>query len=254
MVLDLFRLDGKTALVTGASQGLGRGMALALAEAGADVALAARSREALQQVADEIAGRGRRALPIAIDLSAPSAPAQVLAATEGGLGPVDVLVTAAATQVRKPALDMTQEDWDRLVDLNLRSVYFLCQAVARTMVPRGGGKIINVASLTSVIGWPNVSIYGATKGGIVQMTKAMALEWAVHGIRVNAIGPGTFHTNLTDALYRDPQRAAEMKKRIPLGRPGVPEDLAGAVVYLASAASNYVTGQVLYVDGGWLAG
>ncbi len=252
MVLDLFRLDGKVALVTGASQGLGRGMALALAEAGADVVLVARNEAALNEVAAAMAQRGRRALPLPADMADPATPQRVVDATVATFGRLDILVPAAGIQIRKPALEMTLEDWDRLMSVNLRAVYFLCQAAARVMIPQGGGKIINIASLTSVTAWPDVSLYATAKGGIVQMTKAMALEWARYNIKVNAIGPGSFHTNLTEALYSNPERAAAITRRMPLGRPGYPEDLAGAVVFLASAASDYMTGQVVYIDGGWL--
>lgn len=260
MILDKMRLDGKVALVTGGSQGLGKGMALALAEAGADVAIVARTEEKLLATADEIEARGRRALPLPADLSELEAARQIVDDTVERLGRLNVLVTSAAAQVRKPALEVTPEEWEYMVAVNLRAVYFSCQQAARHMVSRetpadgsARGKIINIASLTAVGAWPEVSIYGTTKGGVVQMTKAMALEWAEHGICVNAIGPGSFHTDLTDPLYSDPERSQEIVERIPMARPGVPEDLAGAVVYLASPASDYVTGHVLWVDGGWLA-
>ncbi|ACZ42910.1 short-chain dehydrogenase/reductase SDR [Thermobaculum terrenum ATCC BAA-798] len=259
MVTDKLRLDGKVALVTGGSQGLGRAMAVALAEAGADVALCARSRERLCAVADEIRALGRGALVLPADLSDVDAAVGVVDDVVRRLGRLDVLVTSAATQLRKPALEVTLEEWDRLVAVNLRSVYFMCQRAAQHMiaredVPAGAsrGKIINIASLTSVGAWPDVSVYATTKGGILQMTRAFALEWARYHICVNAIGPGTFHTELTDALYSDPERAQRIVSRIPLGRAGLPEDLAGAVVYLASPASDYVTGQVLWVDGGFM--
>ncbi len=258
-VLEKMHLDGKVALVTGGSQGLGKGMALALAEAGANVAVAARSEDKLAETAGEIENRGRRALAVPADLSDLDAAFQVVDEVAEELGRLDILVTSAAGQIRKPALEVTPEDWEYLVDVNLRAVYFMCQRAAHHMLQRerpadGGmrGKIINIASLTAIGAWPNVSIYGTTKGGVVQMTKAMALEWAPLGICVNAIGPGTFHTELTDPLYTDPERSEKIVSRIPVGRPGTPEDLAGAVVYLASPASDYVTGQVLWVDGGWL--
>lgn len=259
MILDQMRLDGKVALVTGGSQGLGRGMARALAEAGADVALVARSSARLAEAATEIAALGRRALPIPADLADLDAAVQAVDTAAAALGRLDILVTSAAAQVRKPALEVTPADWERMIAVNLRAVYFMAQAAARHMVAAERlsptavvGKIITISSLTAVGAWPQVSIYGTTKGGVTQMTRAMALEWSPLGICVNAIGPGTFHTELTDALYTDPQRAARIVERIPLGRPGVPEDLAGAVVFLASPASDYVTGQVLWVDGGFL--
>jgi 2-dehydro-3-deoxy-D-gluconate 5-dehydrogenase len=259
MILDRMRLDGKAALVSGGSQGLGLGMARALAEAGADVAIVARSSERLAAAVGEISGWGGRAVAIAADLRDLDAAVGVVDRAAAEFGRLDILVTAAADQLRKPALEVTPAEWERMVAVNLRAVYFMCQAAARTMIDRDApndtairGKIINIASLTAAGAWPNVSVYGTIKGGIAQMTKAMALEWGPLGICVNAIGPGTFHTELTEALYGDPERTARIVSRIPLGRPGVPDDLGGAVIFLASAASDYVTGQVLWVDGGFL--
>jgi NAD(P)-dependent dehydrogenase (short-subunit alcohol dehydrogenase family) len=197
-------------------------------------------------------------LPIRVDLSDTRAAMATIDRTVATLGRLDILVTAAASQLRKPILQVTPEDWEHVVAVNLRAVYFMCQQAAGQMLKRDRpddgtrGKIINVASLTAVGAWPNVSVYGATKGGVVQMTKAMALEWGPLGICANAIGPGTFRTELTRPLYDDPARAERIVSRIPLGRPGIPDDLAGAVVFLASPASDYVTGQVLWIDGGWL--
>jgi NAD(P)-dependent dehydrogenase (short-subunit alcohol dehydrogenase family) len=258
MILDQLRLDGKAALVTGGSRGLGLGMARALAEAGADVAIVARDEQRLAEAAREIAATGRRAVPLPADLGDLDAAINVVDDAVAALGRLDILVTAAAAQLRKPALEVTPADWDQMHAVGLRAIYFMCQRTAHTMLANDGaagtirGKIINISSLTAVGAWPGVSIYGTIKGGITQMTKAMALEWAPHGICVNAIGPGTFHTELTDALYADPERSERIVSRIPLGRPGIPADLAGAVVYLASPASDYVTGQVLWVDGGFL--
>lgn len=259
MILDEFRLDGKAALVTGGSQGLGLGMALALAEAGADVAVLARHVDRLAEAAAQIEERGSRALTLPVDISDLDAAVNAVDRAADAFGRLDILVTSAAAQVRKPALEVTRADWDYMLAVNLRAVYFMCQRAAQRILdrqrPNGDGirgKIINIASLTAIGAWPNVSIYGTTKGGVVQMTQAMALEWAPLGICCNAIGPGTFHTELTGPLYTDPVRSEEIVSRIPLGRPGLPRDLAGAVVYLASPASDYVTGQVIWVDGGWL--
>lgn len=250
--MDLFDLTGKVALVTGASRGLGREMARALALAGADLAIAARSGSRLQELADEVTAMGRRALVLAEDLSDPDTPERLVSATCNHFDRLDILVTSAATQVRKPALEVSQDDWDHLININLRSVYFLNQAAGRFMIQQGFGKIINVASLTSVVGWRDVSVYAASKGGVAQLTKTLALEWAEYGVNVNAIGPGTFHTELTDELYRDPKRSQQLIKRIPFGRAGLPKDLAGVTVFLASPASDYITGQVIFVDGGFL--
>jgi len=251
-------MAGKAALVTGGSQGLGLGMAEALAAAGADVALVARREHRLRDAATRLERHGVRAVPLPADLAdAGRAVARVDDAAEA-LGRLDVLVTAAAAQLRKPMLEVTLEDFDHLVAVNLRAVYFMGQQSARHMLARehdgdgARGKIINVASLTAVSAWPEVSVYGTTKGGVVQLTKAMALELAPYGVCANAIGPGTFRTELTAPIYSDPEKVADIRRRIPLGRPGAPEDLAGVTVFLASAASDYVTGQVVWVDGGWL--
>ncbi len=257
MTLASLSLQGKKALVTGGSQGLGLGMALAMAEAGADVALVARTEERLRAAASQVEAGGRTAVVLPADLESTEVAAQVVDDAAEALGGLDILVTAAALQLRKPALEVTPEEWDRLTSVNLRSVYFTCQRAAHVMLRSEAedgirGKIINVASLTSTAAWPDVSIYGTTKGGVLAMTRAFALEWARYGILVNAVGPGTFHTELTDALYSDPERAGRITSRIPLRRPGRPEDLAGVTVFLASPASNYVTGQVIWVEGGWL--
>lgn len=258
MILERMRLDGKAALVTGGSRGLGFGMAKALAEAGANVAIVARDEQRLGEAARTIAATGRRVIPFAADLSDLASAVEIVDAAADAFGRLDILVTAAAAQLRKPILEVTPDEWDRMHAVGLRAIYFMCQRAAQRMLARDTaagtirGKIINIASLTAAGAWPNVSVYGTIKGGITQMTKAMALEWAPLGICVNAIGPGTFHTELTEALYADAERSARIVSRIPLGRPGIPDDLAGAVVYLASSASDYVTGQVLWVDGGFL--
>jgi len=253
-VLDAFRLDGKISIVTGASRGLGRAMAEALAEAGSDVVLAARNEEALTTVADAIRALGVRVLPVPTHVEEEEGLDHLVAQTVNDFGRIDVLVNNAGTTYRHPAIDFPVEEWDRVVAVNLRSVFLLCQKVARVMIRQGGGSIINIASLLSEIGVPLIPPYAASKGGIRQLTKALATEWARHNIRVNAVGPGYFRTELTEGLYQDPERYNPIMNRLAIKRWGKPEDLKGAVVYLASKASEYVTGQVLYVDGGYLAG
>jgi NAD(P)-dependent dehydrogenase (short-subunit alcohol dehydrogenase family) len=252
--LDAFRLDGRVAVVTGASRGIGRALALALADAGADLALASRSAEGLEAVSAEVAARGGRALAVPTDVADVAQVRRLVERTVEAFGRLDVLVNNAGLNIRRPALEFTEQDWDAIHAVQLRGVFFACQAAGRVMVQQGYGKIINIASLTSVIGIKHVVPYAAAKGGVVQLTKALAVEWAPLGVRVNAIGPGYIETDLTQPLFQDPERSAWIHSRIPLGRRGYPADLMGAAVFLASPASDYVTGQVLYVDGGWLAG
>ncbi len=248
MARDLFDLTGRRALVTGGGRGLGRGMAEALAGAGAAVALVDRS-EQVEDTARELGGVAVRA-----DLAVAAEREAAFERAVAELGGLDVLVTAHATTRRAPALEHTATDWDDVVATNLTSVFDLCRFAGRRMVAQGGGKIVNVASMLSFSGGLNVSAYAASKGGVAQLTKALANEWAPHGVNVNAIAPGYFRTELTAPLWRDdPERNAEILARLPAGRWGEPADLAGAVVFLASAASDYVHGIVLPVDGGWLA-
>lgn len=255
--MELFDLRGKVAVVTGGSQGLGRGMALALAAAGADVILMSRNADRLSEAVAELnskapGGRhGREAVDVA-DLAALEEALERVNRSHGG---IDILLNAAAVQVRKPALEVSPAEFDLLMTVNLRSAYFASQFAARIMQRRGrGGKIIHVASLGTAIGLRNVSIYTAAKSGIAGMLRTMALEWAPLNIQVNAVGPGYYRTELTESLFQDPERRDWVLSRIPLGRSGLPADLAGAAVFLASRASDYITGQILYVDGGWLAG
>jgi 2-deoxy-D-gluconate 3-dehydrogenase len=247
-----FDLTGKVALVTGANTGLGQGLAVGLAAAGADIVAAGRSTPAETEKAVKALGRKFAFVPA--DFSQPSIAGDVAARAEAAFGPVNILVNNAGTIKRNDALDFTESDWDEVMDVNLKSVFFLSQAVARSMVSAGeGGKIINIASMLSFQGGIRVASYTSSKSGIAGLTKLLANEWAKHGINVNAIAPGYFATNNTDALRADEKRNTEILGRIPAGRWGQPSDLAGAAVFLASGASDYVHGTILAVDGGWLA-
>ncbi len=251
--LDPFRLDGRVALVTGATGGLGGAMAVALAAAGADVVchgLAVPPAETM----DAVRTRGRRAESVVGDLAVPGTAHRLVEEAEAALGPVSILVNNAGTIRRTPAAEHSDEEWDLVVAVNLSSPFRLAREVGRRLIARGArGKVVNVASLLSFQGGILVPSYAAAKGGLAQLTKALANEWAPKGIQVNAIAPGYMRTDNTAALRADPARSRAILERIPAGRWGEPEDLAGAVVFLASAASDYVTGHVLVVDGGWLA-
>jgi len=251
---DPFDLSGKVAVVTGASRGLGEGMALALARAGADCVLVSRSATDLEKVADRVKALGRRALVVPTDVADVGSVEAMAAQAAEGFGQVDILVNNAGVNVRKPAADFTEADWDQVLDVNLKGAFFTTLAVGRGMLRRKSGRVINICSLTSAIGIRHIPAYAASKGGLLSITRVLAVEWAPHGIRVNAIGPGYFITEMTQPLFEDPERRAWIESRIPLRRPGQPADLGGAVVFLASDASAYITGQILYVDGGWLAG
>lgn len=246
-----FDLSGKAAIVTGSAQGLGRGMAIGLAKAGADVVLV--DRQESLETAGVLRTLGRKALTIAADLmSIESIPSIVQKAVDA-FGKVDILVNNAGTIRRTPAIEYSEKDWDEVMALNSKTVFFFSQAVGRDMMKRKSGKIINIASLLSFQGGIIVPAYAASKGAVAQITKALANEWAAHGINVNAIAPGYMATDNTKALREDPVRSKAILDRIPAGRWGTPEDLAGVAVFLASSASDYVNGHVLVVDGAWLA-
>jgi 2-deoxy-D-gluconate 3-dehydrogenase len=253
MVLDLFRLDGRTALVTGAGQGLGQGIALALAEAGADIAGLDRGNS--PQTGEAVASLGRRFTPVACDLGHASAASlqQVIDRVVEETGRLDILVNNAGIIRRAPALDLSEADWDDVLDIDLRAVFFLSQAAARVMVRQGHGKIINIASMLSFQGGIRVTAYTAAKSGVAGITRALANEWAACGVNVNAIAPGYMATENTAALRADAVRSAAILERIPANRWGTPDDLKGAAVFLASPASDYVHGAILPVDGGWMA-
>jgi 2-deoxy-D-gluconate 3-dehydrogenase len=247
----LFDLTGRVAVVTGANTGIGRGLATALANAGADVALVGRTPAA--ETAEMIQSVGRRAAIIDADLSTVAPIQEAVDRTLAELGGLDILVNNAGIIRRGDALEFSEEDWDAVIDTNLKSVFFLCQAAARHMMRKGGGKIVNIASMLSFQGGIRVASYTASKSGVAGLTKLLANEWAGKGINVNAIAPGYIATNNTAALQADGVRNRQILERIPAGRWGEPSDLGGAAVFLASNASNYVNGHILAVDGGWLA-
>jgi 2-deoxy-D-gluconate 3-dehydrogenase len=252
VILDQFKLDGRTAIVTGASRGLGQAIAVGLAEAGADVALVHRSDAA--QTQGRIEALGRRSLAIRADLADRGCVATIVDETVGKLGGIDILVNNAGIIRRAPLTEFTEKDWDDVMNVNVRALFFLSQAVAKVMIEQGrGGKIVNVASMLSFQGGIRVPSYTASKSAVLGLTRLFANELAPHGINVNAIAPGYMATENTRPLREDPIRNQAILERIPAGRWGSPEDLQGAAVFLASAASRYMHGYTIAVDGGWLA-
>ena len=251
-ILDRFRLDGKLALVTGSATGLGAAIAVALAEAGAAVACHGNRRPA-EETSEAIRALGHKSGSFAADLSQPDGADRLYEAVLAGMGSPDVLVNNAGTIYREPAEDYDLQAWMTVVQVNLNSVFRLSQLAGRGMLERRQGKIINIASLLSFQGGIRVPAYAASKGGVAQLTKALANEWAPRNVQVNAIAPGYFRTENTTALRQDEVRNSQILARIPSARWGEPEDIAGAAVFLASPASDYVTGEVLVVDGGWMA-
>lgn len=251
MILDAFKLEGKVALVTGASAGLGAAIALGLAQAGADVAAHGNSRPP-ETICELIRNLGRRAFPVLGDLADKTTPQHLVAQTLEHFGRLDILINNAGTIRRAPAVDYTEEDWATVIEVNLSSVFRLSQLSGKHMLERGSGKIVNIASLLSFQGGVSVPAYAASKGGVAQLTKAFANEWAKLGINVNAIAPGYMRTDNTAALQADQSRSRQILERIPAGRWGEPEDLVGAAVFLSSAAGDYLHGHVMVVDGGWM--
>ena len=248
--MDQFSLAGKSAIVTGASRGLGLTFAKALAHAGADVAVTARDAAHLGDTCRDITALGRRAVPLALDVRDHASITRAVEAAHAALGTIDILVNNAGCNVRKRALDVTWDDWNLVLETNLRGTFFVAQAAARHMVARRYGRIINIGSVTSVFGYAGVGPYAASRGGVRQLTMSLADDWGAHGVTVNCVAPGWFKTRQNAVMYEDQAWVDYLVDRIPLKRPGAPADLEGAIVFLASDASAYITGQTLLVDGG----
>jgi len=246
----LFDLSGQVALVTGTSRGLGQYLARALAKAGADLILTSRRRESLARFEAEMRALGRRTLALELDVRDHASIQKMAAEANAAFPQIHILVNNAGCNVRKPALDVTWDDWNLVLDTNLRGSFFVTQAVARGMIAHGYGRIINIGSVTSVFGYAGLAPYGASRGGIRQLTMSLADDWGQHGVTVNCLAPGWFKTQQNQVLYENQEWVDYLTERIPVKRPGQPHDLDGAVVFLASEASRYVTGQTLLVDGG----
>jgi NAD(P)-dependent dehydrogenase (short-subunit alcohol dehydrogenase family) len=246
----LFDLSGRVAIVTGTSRGLGQGFARALAQAGADLVLTSRNRDSLAEFEAEIRALGRRAISLELDVRDRESIERMVSTAQDELGHLDILVNNAGCNVRKPALDVTWDDWNLILDTNLRGSFFVAQAVARRMIPRQYGRIINIGSVTSVAGYAGLAPYGASRGGMLQLIMSLADDWGGHGITVNCLAPGWFRTDQNKVLYEDKEWVEYLRERIPVKRPGQLHDLDAAVVFLAAESSRYVTGQTLLVDGG----
>ncbi len=253
MILDALKLTGKNALVTGAQQGLGAGIAVALAEAGANVVVHGLESEKTEAVREAVCKTGVQAFSVLGDVADPKVCERMVESVVEHLGTIDILVNNAGTIRRAPAAEFSLADWSAVIEVNLNSVFRLCQLAGRRMLAQGRGKIINIASLLSFQGGVFVPSYAAAKGGVAQLTKALANEWAARGVNVNAIAPGYMATDNTAALRADPLRSRQILERIPAGRWGTPQDLGGTAVFLAAPASDYINGHVLVVDGGWMA-
>ena len=245
-----FDLTGQVAIVTGTSRGLGQYFATALAKAGADIVLTSRDRKTLAPFEAEIKALGRRAISLELDVQDQHSIERMAAEAEAAFGRIHILVNNAGCNVRKPALDVTWEDWNKVLDTNLRGTFFVAQAVARGMIANGYGRIVNIGSVTSVFGYAGLAPYGASRGGVRQLTMSLADDWGKHGVTVNCLAPGWFRTEQNKVLYEDQEWVKYLVDRIPVKRPGEPHDLDGAIVFLAAESSRYITGQTLLVDGG----
>ena len=250
MILDNFRIDGQVAVVTGGTKGIGKGIALALAEAGADIAIVSRSPH--PDIEKAILDLGRRYMHHAADLTEREQTRNVVPAVVEEMGDMDILVNNAGIIRRAPAVEHSEDDWDASLETDLTASFILCQAAGRIMLKKGRGKIINIASLLAFQGGINIVAYTSAKHGVAGLTRALANDWAGKGVNVNAIAPGYIVTELTEALQRDPERSKSITGRIPAGHWGKPEDIAGAALFLASPASDYIHGVILPVDGGWM--
>ena len=253
-VLDRLRLDRRVALVTGASRGLGRAMALALAEAGADLALLARSREDLEETAAAVRARGRRAVVRPADVAHPDEVTRAVEDVTAAAGRIDVLVNNSGIAVVKPLVETTVEEWRAILETNLTAAFSLCRAVGPGMIARRSGKVVNVASVLGAHGLAGYTAYSASKGGLIALTRTLAVEWARHNVQVNAIAPGWFVTPMNAAAFADPAVRERLLREVPARRTGEPEELGPLVVYLASSASDFMTGETVFLDGGQLAG
>ena len=253
MNLEMFSLDGKIAMVTGSSKGLGNAAAKALAKAGADVVICGRNKADIDKAVEEIRGMGKNAVGFSFDVTQKESVQEGVAAILAHVGCIDVLFNNAGTNYRVPVLEYPEQDWDRIIATNLKGYFLVAQAVVPQMIERGYGKVINMSSILGHVGLPNQLAYASAKGGVEQMTKVMAIEWARQGVRVNAIAPTYFETEMVKQIRNDPERFAFINERTPMGRWGYLDEIEGLAIFLASPASDFITGQSIRIDGGWTA-